>query len=149
MLLRSVYFHIWNNALVKEQPVYESTNWGWKLCDGKFVPLWMTQGEASQKFVPLWMTQGEASQECRELVKCSCTKLCTGRCRCKKAELPCTEHCQCGGGGGGWLAHIIRLLITVLCRIRNISIKIHHGFLRALYISNSCKLTHMIHSVVC
>lgn len=70
---------------MKEQPVCEPTNWGWTPCDGKFVPL--------------WMTQQEASRECQELVKCGCKKLCTGgRCRCKRAELPCTELCQCGGG---------------------------------------------------
>ena len=84
VLLHFVCSSIWNNALVKEQPIYVPTNWGWKLCDGKFVPL--------------WMTQREASKECRELVKCSCKKLCSGRCRCKRAELPCTELCKCGGG---------------------------------------------------
>ena len=63
----------------KHHGKYE-TNWGCELCDGKFMPL--------------WMTQGEASQECCELVKCSFKKLCTGRCRCKKAELPCTELCH-------------------------------------------------------
>ena len=79
-----LFFSTWNHSLRKNQPVYEPENWGWKKC--------------SENYEPLWMTQNEASKECRELIKCGCKKRCTGRCRCKKADLPCTELCQCGGG---------------------------------------------------
>lgn len=79
-----LFFSIWNNSLVKQQPEHDPENWGWVLKEGKYQPL--------------WMTQREASNECRELIKWGCKKRCAGRCRCKKADLPCTELCQCGGG---------------------------------------------------
>ena len=83
-ILMFLIYRIWNNSLLKEQPVYDPQNWGWVLKEGRYQPL--------------WMTQREASNECRELIKCGCKKRCTGRCRCKKADLPCSEHCKCGGG---------------------------------------------------
>ena len=79
------FFRIWNHSLLKKQPEEEPSNWGWILIDNIYQPL--------------WMTQREASVECRELIKCVCKKGCnSGRCRCSKAGLPCTELCQCGGG---------------------------------------------------
>ena len=47
---------------------------------------------------PVWSTLPEASKACSELLKCSCKKGCTGRCRCFKSDLKCTELCFCSGG---------------------------------------------------
>ena len=41
---------------MNEQAVYDPTNWGWKLCDGKFMPLWMTQGKHHKNVVNLLNT---------------------------------------------------------------------------------------------
>lgn len=77
------FFSIWNNSLEKDQPIYDPQNWGWK--------------DSGLRYEPLWMTQNEVSKECRELIKCGCKIKCTARCSCKKANLPCTELCKCGG----------------------------------------------------
>ena len=39
------------------------------------------------------------SQSCQELLKCGCKseRGCSGRCKCLKAELPCTALCNCAG----------------------------------------------------
>ena len=41
----------------------------------------------------------KASQSCQELLKCGCKseRGCAGRCKCVKAELPCTALCNCAG----------------------------------------------------
>ena len=39
-----------------------------------------------------WTTLPEAAQACMELIKCSCKKSCTGRCKCKKKLLYCAHH---------------------------------------------------------
>ena len=46
---------------------------------------------------PYWTNLSQASENLRELIKCGCTKGCTGRCQCKQASLPCTELCKCKG----------------------------------------------------
>ena len=50
----------------------------------------------------------EASHQCCELIICGFKKFCAGGFRYEKADLPCTELCQCGEvvvawGGGVWL----------------------------------------------
>ena len=44
-----------------------------------------------------WTTLPEASEVCRELVSCKCQKGCTQKCKCKKANLECTQLCECDG----------------------------------------------------
>ena len=48
--------------------------------------------DTGQTWEPLWMTIPHASQSCQELLKCGCKseKGCSGRCKCVRAELPCT-----------------------------------------------------------
>lgn len=45
----------------------------------------------TQGWEPLWTTIPQASESCQELLKCG------GRCKCIRAELPCTALCNCGG----------------------------------------------------
>ena len=54
---------------------------------------------ANDMWAPLWMTIPQASQSCQELLKCGCKseRGCAGRCKCIKAELPCTALCNCAG----------------------------------------------------
>ena len=48
---------------------------------------------------PLWTKLPEASKACSELLKCGCKKGCSSlRCKCVKANLPCTALCLCSGG---------------------------------------------------
>ena len=46
---------------------------------------------------PHWTDLPQASKGLRELVKCNCTKGCSGNCKCKRSSLPCTELCKCKG----------------------------------------------------
>ena len=64
--------------------LYECTELGWKMEEGVLSPQWMT--------IP------EASKSCQELIKCSCKTKCSGRCKCRKAGLSCTELCICTVG---------------------------------------------------
>lgn len=77
--------HIWGNTIIPSPELPDTILWGWKLENSKLVPMW----------TPL----PEASKACRQLIKCKCSikGRCTFRCRCKTAELPCTELCLCKG----------------------------------------------------
>ena len=61
--------------------VPEAEGWGWTCMDNTWKPVWMT--------LP------EAVKACLELLKCGCRQGCASR--CAKANLPCTELCQCSG----------------------------------------------------
>ena len=54
---------------------------------------------ANDMWAPSWMTIPQVSQSCQELLKCGCKseRGCAGRCKCVKAELPCTALCNCAG----------------------------------------------------
>lgn len=84
---RAVYqgSYCWNQSLVAKQSLPPPENWGWKI--------------DSEIYSITWTTLPEASQICKELVRCNCKKEkgCTGRCKCVKASLKCTELCKCGG----------------------------------------------------
>jgi hypothetical protein len=75
--------HCWSHCLKQQMPAIDPGLWGWEKQDDKWIPIWMT--------IP------EVSQMCRELIHCSCKKACTARCKCVKANLPCTGLCQCDG----------------------------------------------------
>lgn len=78
--------HVWAKCL-ELSPVFPlPSEWGW------------VRGP-KQTWEPLWTTIPPASQSCQELVKCGCKseRGCTGRCKCARAELPCTALCHCGG----------------------------------------------------
>ena len=75
--------HMWGQSLVANASTPSPEDWGWER-DG-------------DTWSPTWSSLAEASKSCRELVKCACKSNCTGRCKCYKANLPCTELCACGG----------------------------------------------------
>ena len=82
---RAVYqaAHCWSHSLQKQLPVHDPATWGWCKSD--------------EKWTPVWMTLPEVSDTCRELICCSCKKVCTSRCKCAQANLPCTGLCHCDG----------------------------------------------------
>jgi hypothetical protein len=73
----------WSHSLETQMPVINPAEWGWSK-DG-------------DKWLPVWMTIPQVSKICQELLHCSCKKACTARCKCFKANLPCTSLCQCDG----------------------------------------------------
>ena len=76
-------FRIWCRAIEKMIPDVNICKWGWKK-EGEIV-------------APLWMTPPEASQACKELINCGCKTKCGSHCKCQKADLSCTELCNCDG----------------------------------------------------
>ncbi len=75
---------VWGQSLIQMQELPSPEQYGWTKVDDKWCPFW-TQ-------LP------EASKTCKELVKCGCKKSCDSkRCKCTKADLPCTELCFCKG----------------------------------------------------
>ena len=73
----------WNKALIADPDLPSPADWGWK--------------KDQTGWQPVWTTLPEASQSCSELIRCSCKKGCTGRCKCYKAALKCTALCFCSG----------------------------------------------------
>ena len=73
----------WNKALEKMPIIGDPSLWGWY--------------KENDSFVPYWTNLPEAANVCRELIKCNCKKSCSGRCKCFKANLQCTELCGCLG----------------------------------------------------
>jgi hypothetical protein len=71
---------VWTSCLNFNLVAPSPTLFGWKLED--------------EKLVPIWMTLSEAAKACSELIKCNCKKECR-RCKCFKANLPCTDLCTC------------------------------------------------------
>ena len=63
---------------------------------------------------PHWTDLPQASQGLRELIKCNCTKRCTGNCKCKHAPLPCTELCKCKGEYGTRIMSRFVLVLILL-----------------------------------
>ena len=71
--------HIWGHSLVGEPNIPSLDLWGWERAKDDFP----------------WIA--EAAKGCQELLKCGCKKDCTKRCKCVKANLPCTQLCFCSG----------------------------------------------------
>ena len=82
--LIKIIFSIWSNALEKDMPCLDVTEFGW-VKDGDVLK-------------PNWTSLNEASKACMVLVKCGCKQKCSKRCKCKKHGLPCTDLCLCSGG---------------------------------------------------
>lgn len=73
---------VWNKSLVPLQNLPSPEGNGWKLDDGRLVPVLMTKSPA-----PSGIT---------ELTTCRCTTSeCKRNCSCKMNDLACTEACLC------------------------------------------------------
>ena len=70
----------WTYSVVSDFEIPSPDEWGWKLED------WQWQ--------PIWTTLTPAAIACTELINCNSKKSCT-RCGCSKASLPCTDLCIC------------------------------------------------------
>ena len=75
--------YVWGNLGVAMQELPPPEQWGWKLED--------------KTFHPLWTTLPEAAKFCYELIHCKCKTTCRGRCKCVQASLQCTALCACNG----------------------------------------------------
>ena len=70
---------IWGRAADPIQNPPSPSEFGWKL--------------VNDEWHPVWTTLPEASKACKELVKCGCKKACKPPCKCMKASLPCIDLC--------------------------------------------------------
>jgi len=77
--------HIWGQSLIGEPNIPSPDLWGWE------------RAKDDSAWTPCWTTLSEAAKGCQELLKCGCKKDCTKRCKCFKANLPCTQLCFCSG----------------------------------------------------
>lgn len=75
--------YIWTQALIQAPDMPKPSGWGWTKDMGEWQPVWTT--------LP------KAATSCAELIRCSCKKGYTGRCKCSKAALKCTALCFCAG----------------------------------------------------
>ena len=71
---------IWTNSVISYFEIPSPGEWGWRLEDGQWQPIWTT--------LP------PAAIACTELINFNSKKSCT-RCKCSKASLPCTDLCSC------------------------------------------------------
>ena len=78
---------VWNNDIVPQPQLPSPDNFGWKLEDNKWLPVMTTLPPAPEAVI--------------QLVKCSCAKekCSTNRCQCRKANLNCTDLCNCCDSG--------------------------------------------------
>lgn len=72
---------IWTQAHDAQTVVPSPDQFGWRK-------------EASGQWSPLWITIDTIPSATKELVKCSCKKVCTS-CKCMKLTLACTLLCKC------------------------------------------------------
>ena len=78
---------VWNNDIVPQPQLPSPDNFGWKLEDNKWLPMITTLPPASEAKI--------------QLVKCGCAKerCSTNSCQCRKANLNCTDLCNCCDSG--------------------------------------------------
>ena len=83
---RAVYQggYVWGQALILSPDLPNPVDWGWV--------------DKQHNYVPFWTTLPEVSHVCSQLIKCGCKQTCTGRCKCKRNDLNCTDLCTCQGG---------------------------------------------------
>ena len=85
---RAVYqaAYCWAQCLSPRFDLPSPSQWGW-------------HKQADEKWKPIWITLQPASVACQELLKCGCKQEngSRSRCKCRKADLPCTALCNCGG----------------------------------------------------
>ena len=79
----------WGKCLEVSPQLPSPSEWGWVR-------------ESTQGWEPLWTTIPQVSESYQELLKCGCKsdRGCGGRCKCIRAELPCTALCNCRGHCG-------------------------------------------------
>jgi len=76
--------HVWGQSLLTDPCLPSPSEWGWKLVNGEWKPVWIT--------IP------QAAETCPELLRCGCKTGCTSRrCKCVRANLQCTSLCACDG----------------------------------------------------
>ena len=77
---------IWHKALNRllSLPNFDRYGWEWN--------------ERTKLWVPYWTTLDDVSSACALMLNCSCTRSCSGNCKCSKAGLRCTPLCKCEGG---------------------------------------------------
>jgi hypothetical protein len=75
----------WASSLQKERQLPPANDWGWRWNDS--LSIWY----------PYWTDLPDASAGCSLLFKCSCRVACKGKCKCKKADIKCSELCNCKG----------------------------------------------------
>lgn len=64
-----------------QMEVTSPSDWGWTKKENKWQIFW----------TPL----SPVADRCKELTKCGCKTECSGRCKCYRFSLPCTELCSC------------------------------------------------------
>ena len=76
----------------------------WTICPREDTSIPLPEGFGWKRsedsyWVPIWTLLPEIAKASRDLIKCSCKAepLCSRRCKCQGAGLPCTALCQCGG----------------------------------------------------
>ena len=77
---------IWGNCRQREINLPSPAEYGWE---------W---NERLKIWSPFWTTLDDASSACAMLLHCSCTKACSGNCKCFKNSMRCTPLCRCEGG---------------------------------------------------
>ena len=73
---------IWCRSLEKVPTNLHPVDYGWKVAEGRYKPL--------------WITQPDVTEHCSELIKCACKRKCTN-CTCIKHNLSCSRLCACDG----------------------------------------------------
>ena len=76
--------YVWGQATTAKFVLPDPKDWDWTL-------------DTEGKMQPQWATLPAAAVSCKELVHCGCKKNCGKRCKCVKADLPCTPLCMCDG----------------------------------------------------
>lgn len=69
---------IWTQCIRQNIRDLKPTEWGWL----KHTNL--------NRYDPLWISIPTVADHCKELISCKYPKQCTGRCTCRKNQLPCT-----------------------------------------------------------
>ena len=76
--------HVWGQSTVLMPQLPHPEGWGWT--------------STEETWQPRWCTLPEAAISCQELVRCGCKTNCrNNRCKCCRANLPCTSLCVCDG----------------------------------------------------
>ena len=85
---RAVYQagYVWGQSLIANPILPDPSEWGWVSINS----IWQ----------PYWTNISEAAKFCSELIHCGCKVACKYRCKCKNAQLECTELCYCQGACG-------------------------------------------------
>ena len=80
---RAVYqAGIWTTSTQVHQVVPSPSEFGW------------SKSPTAESWVPVWITIPEVSKACNQLIRCACKGDCS-RCKCAKANLPCSPLCSC------------------------------------------------------